>query len=247
MGWPLLGSGGQRSALKCLCLISSSGRNCLLVRARRGFAQKFPPTSGGHSSGCPTELRWGRILPFYFQLLIPDTCDNDWARNWVGSIQRVHPGLFAFHFWRIRGYCENLCIQERAWQKENGKTVGPTVLFFGCRNKDQDYIYRLVEASQTISCYFSSLAREELEAWEQDGLLTLHTAFSRDQVDLRDPSPVFFCISSQAEKRYVTHCLREQGSEVWKLLDQGAHLYVCGDAKMMAKVRPLEEQGTEII
>ena len=24
--------------------------------------------------------------------------------------------------------------------------------------------------------------REELEAWEQDGLLTLHTAFSRDQV-----------------------------------------------------------------
>ena len=24
--------------------------------------------------------------------------------------------------------------------------------------------------------------REELEAWEEDGLLTLHTAFSRDQV-----------------------------------------------------------------
>jgi len=93
-------------------------------------------------------------------------------------------------------------IQERAWQKEQGKTVGSTVLFFGCRNKDQDYIYR-----------------EELEGWEKDGLLTLHTAFSRDQ----------------AEKRYVTHCLREQGAEVWKLLDQGAHLYVCGDAKMMAK------------
>jgi len=33
----------------------------------------------------------------------------------------------------------------------------------------------------------------------------------------------------------VTHDLREQGGEVWKLLDQGAHLYVCGDAKMMAK------------
>lgn len=52
-------------------------------------------------------------------------------------------------------------------------------------------------------------------------MLTLFTAFSRDQ----------------AEKRYVTHCLRESGAKVWELLEQGAHLYVCGDAKMMAKVR----------
>merc|ERR1719356_1594857 len=93
-------------------------------------------------------------------------------------------------------------IQERAWQKAQGKPVGPTVLYFGCRNKAQDYIYQ-----------------DELEAWEDDGLLTLHTAFSRDQ----------------KEKRYVTHCLRENGASVWDLLDQGAHLYVCGDAKMMAK------------
>ena len=81
--------------------------------------------------------------------------------------------------------------------------MGPTLLYFGCRNKAQDYIYQ-----------------EELEAWEEDGLLTLYTAFSRDQ----------------EEKRYVTHCLRETGAQVWQLLDQGAHLYVCGDAKMMAKV-----------
>ena len=66
-------------------------------------------------------------------------------------------------------------IQERAWQKSQGKPVGPTLLYFGCRNKSKDYIYQ-----------------EELEAWEEDGVLTLFTAFSRDQ----------------AEKRYVTHCLR---------------------------------------
>ena len=88
--------------------------------------------------------------------------------------------------------------------------------------------------------------REELEAWEQDGLLTLHTAFSRDQVafDFHRNSfggflscrPLLLYCSCQAEKRYVTHDLREQGTEVWKLLEQGAHLYVCGDAKMMAKV-----------
>ena len=77
------------------------------------------------------------------------------------------------------------------------------MLYFGCRNKAQDYIYQ-----------------EELEGWEEDGLLTLYTAFSRDQ----------------EQKRYVTHCLRETGPHVWQLLNQGAHLYVCGDAKMMAKV-----------
>ena len=33
----------------------------------------------------------------------------------------------------------------------------------------------------------------------------------------------------------LTIC-RESGEKVWELLEQGAHLYVCGDAKMMAKV-----------
>jgi len=93
-------------------------------------------------------------------------------------------------------------IQERAWQKEQNKPVGPTLLYFGCRNKGHDYIYQ-----------------DELEAWAENGVLDLHVAFSRDQ----------------AEKKYVTHLLRETGEKVWKLLDQGGHLYVCGDAKMMAK------------
>ena len=43
--------------------------------------------------------------------------------------------------------------------------MGETHLFFGCRNEAVDFIYR-----------------EELEAFAADGLLTLHTAFSRDQV-----------------------------------------------------------------
>ncbi len=55
-------------------------------------------------------------------------------------------------------------IQERAWQKEQGKPIGETHLYFGCRNQEIDYIYR-----------------EELEKFAADGVLTLHTAFSRDQ------------------------------------------------------------------
>ena len=47
--------------------------------------------------------------------------------------------------------------------------MGETHLFFGCRNEAVDYIYR-----------------EELEAFAADGLLTLHTAFSRDQVCIVD-------------------------------------------------------------
>lgn len=39
---------------------------------------------------------------------------------------------------------------------------------------------------------------------------------------------------SQAEKVYVQQRVREQGDLLWKLLEQGAHFYVCGDASSMA-------------
>ncbi|KAG0234906.1 hypothetical protein BGX31_004415 [Mortierella sp. GBA43] len=56
-------------------------------------------------------------------------------------------------------------IQERAWQKAQGIEVGPMVLYFGSRNRSNEYLYG-----------------EELEAYHADGLLThLRLAFSRDQ------------------------------------------------------------------
>jgi len=62
--------------------------------------------------------------------------------------------------------------------------------------------------------------REELTAWEEDGFLTrLSLAFSREQ----------------RQKIYVQDRLREHGSQVWAWLEEGAHLYVCGDASRMAK------------
>ena len=63
------------------------------------------------------------------------------------------------------------------------------------------------------------LYRGELEDYAAAGLLTrLDTAFSRDQ----------------AEKVYVQHRIREHGQNVWRWLEDGAHVYVCGDAKRMA-------------
>lgn len=56
-------------------------------------------------------------------------------------------------------------------------------------------------------------------AWRKSGLLTnLDVAFSRDQ----------------AEKIYVQHRLREKSIEIWNWLQDGAHIYVCGDADNMA-------------
>ena len=62
--------------------------------------------------------------------------------------------------------------------------------------------------------------REELEGFLATGVLTkLSTAWSRDT----------------NKKVYVQDRMRESGAELWAWLQEGAHFYVCGDAKRMAK------------
>ncbi|MBV9064876.1 MAG: sulfite reductase subunit alpha, partial [Methylobacteriaceae bacterium] len=39
----------------------------------------------------------------------------------------------------------------------------------------------------------------------------------------------------QEEKVYVQHRMQEKAAELWQWLEEGAHFYVCGDAKRMAK------------
>lgn len=61
---------------------------------------------------------------------------------------------------------------------------------------------------------------EEFEAWKKEGLLSrLDLAFSRDQEN----------------KIYVQNRMLENAAEIWNWLEDGAHFYVCGDAKRMAK------------
>jgi sulfite reductase (NADPH) flavoprotein alpha-component len=63
------------------------------------------------------------------------------------------------------------------------------------------------------------LYRDELEHYHQQGVLSqLTTAFSRDQ----------------EKKVYVQHRMIEHAADIWGWLNQGAHFYVCGDAKRMA-------------
>jgi cytochrome P450/NADPH-cytochrome P450 reductase len=58
----------------------------------------------------------------------------------------------------FRGFC-----LERQALKAQGETLGPALLFFGCRHPDQDFIYRA-----------------ELEGFARDGIADLKVAFSRD-------------------------------------------------------------------
>ncbi|WP_432322260.1 NADPH-dependent assimilatory sulfite reductase flavoprotein subunit [Yersinia enterocolitica] len=64
------------------------------------------------------------------------------------------------------------------------------------------------------------LYQVEWQRYVKDGLLTrIDLAWSRDQ----------------AHKIYIQDKLREQGAELWDWIQQGAHIYVCGDANRMAK------------
>ncbi|WP_034762320.1 bifunctional cytochrome P450/NADPH--P450 reductase [Rossellomorea vietnamensis] len=93
-------------------------------------------------------------------------------------------------------------IQARTVLKEQGKSLGVAHLYFGCRNPEHDYLYQ-----------------SELEQAEQEGIVTLHTAFSR-------------CPGQ--EKAYVQHRLAENAEEILPLLKEGGRLYICGDGSKMA-------------
>ena len=64
------------------------------------------------------------------------------------------------------------------------------------------------------------LYQTEWQRFVKDGVLNkVSLAFSRDQ----------------EQKVYVQHRMLEQGAEIYQWLEQGAHIYVCGDANHMAK------------
>jgi cytochrome P450/NADPH-cytochrome P450 reductase len=61
--------------------------------------------------------------------------------------------------------------------------------------------------------------QDEFEAAANAGLVTLHTAFSR---------------AEGQPKAYVQDQILANQDEIWRLLEAGAVIYVCGDASKMA-------------
>ncbi|MDO8399635.1 MAG: NADPH--cytochrome reductase, partial [Bradyrhizobium sp.] len=91
-------------------------------------------------------------------------------------------------------------LQERAAMKAKGQSLGASMLFFGCRHPEQDFLYA-----------------DELKDFAEQGLTELHVAFSR----------------ASTPKSYVQDMIAAQKDKVWKLIEGGAVIYVCGDGGKM--------------
>jgi NADPH-ferrihemoprotein reductase len=105
-------------------------------------------------------------------------------------------------------------LQERRYQALQLNQKGKNVLIFGCKNKDQDYIYR-----------------DELEAHEREGVLyRLHTAFSRDS-----SAPKVY-----VQDKILSADIAVELAEL--IAEQGAFVYVCGNTSMGTSV--LQAFGT---
>ncbi|KAF8399141.1 hypothetical protein HHK36_015006 [Tetracentron sinense] len=97
-------------------------------------------------------------------------------------------------------------VEERGVQSASGYTA-PVLFFFGCRNEDNDFLYR--------DFWLSHAKSGGVLSEEKGG--GFYVAFSRDQL----------------QKVYVQHKMQEQSQEVWNLLSGGAAVYVAGSSTKM--------------
>jgi cytochrome P450/NADPH-cytochrome P450 reductase len=89
-------------------------------------------------------------------------------------------------------------LQERAAQKVKGASLGPAMLFFGCRHPDQDFLYA-----------------DELKAFDAGGIAELHTAFSRAE------GPKAYVQNLVAAERERVWSLIEKGAIIYVCGDGG--------------------------
>jgi NADPH-ferrihemoprotein reductase len=115
-------------------------------------------------------------------------------------------------------------VQERAALARAGEEVGKTMLFFGCRRREEDFLYQhewevSIHSRDRLPECFSGLTPIKEYKKDLGDKFELHVAFSREG----------------PKKVYVQHKMKENAVEINKLLEQKAYFYVCGDAAVMAR------------
>lgn len=95
-----------------------------------------------------------------------------------------------------------------------GTGVAPFRGFMQERTQGKNWLF-FGERNEKTDYYYRSF----WEGLAAHNLLRIDCAFSRDQ----------------EEKIYVQHKMQQHGAELWKWLEEGAYLFVCGDASRMAK------------
>ncbi|KAF6817219.1 bifunctional p-450:NADPH-p450 reductase [Colletotrichum musicola] len=98
-------------------------------------------------------------------------------------------------------------FQERATLLANGRKLAPAILFFGCRDPAEDDLYR-----------------DEFDAWEAAGAVTVHRAYSR-KTEASDGC------------RYVQDRIWREREALFDLWDRGARVYVCGSGQVAEGVK----------
>ena len=93
-----------------------------------------------------------------------------------------------------------------------GRTLGPALLYFGCRDYQYDYIYRA-----------------ELEAWEALGAVSLRPCFSK-----RGP-PAAADSHEEPVFHYTSDRIYTEREELANLFAQGSKIFLCGSASKLAK------------
>ncbi|KGN53174.1 NADPH-dependent diflavin oxidoreductase 1 isoform X1 [Cucumis sativus] len=97
-------------------------------------------------------------------------------------------------------------VEERSIENTSMATA-PVLFFFGCRNEDNDFLYR--------DFWLSHSKNHGVLSEEKGG--GFYVAFSRDQ----------------QRKVYVQHKMLEQSEKIWNLLREGAAVYVAGSSTKM--------------
>jgi len=89
-------------------------------------------------------------------------------------------------------------LQERAARKAKGASLGPALLFFGCRHPEKDFLYA-----------------DELKAFAESRIAELYTAFSRAE------GPKTYVQNLVAAERQRVWSLIEQGAIIYVCGDGG--------------------------